>query len=84
MENIHKISEMKFRGSKRIQMLVEQHQHILPMTKQLTTIVTDAEFKGAKQDIKWSGINEDAMHAIFDHLNAADGRRESWLNLQPA
>ena len=84
IENIHKISEMKFRGSKRIQTLVEQHHHILPMTKQLTTIVVDAEFKGAKDDLKWSGINEVAMHAMFDQLNAADARRERWFNLQPA
>ena len=68
MENIDKISAMKFRGSKRIQTLVEQHQHILPMTKQLTTIVTDAEFKGPKQDLRWSGINEDAMITIFNRL----------------
>ena len=83
MENIEKISEMKFRGSKRIQMLVEQHQHILPMTKQLTTIVTDAEFKGPKNDLRWHGINEDAMITMFNRLDAARGRRERWYNLQP-
>ena len=84
MENIDKISEMKFRGAKRIQLLVEQHQHILPMTKKLTTIVTDAEFKGAKNDIRWSGINADAMINIFNRLDAARSRRERWYNLQPA
>lgn len=84
MDNIEKISEMKFRGSKRIQMLVDQHQGILPMTKQLTTIVTDAEFKGPKDDIRWSGINEDAMHAMFDLLGAARARRERWFNLRPS
>ena len=84
MENIEKISEMKFRGSKRIQALVEQHQHILPMTKQLTTIVTDAEFKGPKDDIRWSGINEDAMITMFNRLDAARARRERWYNIQPA
>ena len=84
MDNVEKISEMKFRGSKRIQMLVDQHQHILPMTKQLTTIVTDAEFKGPKENIRWSGINEDAMHAMFDLLGAARARRERWFNLQPS
>ena len=84
IENSHKISGMKFRGSKRIQTLVEQHHHILPMTKQLTTIVVDAKFKGAKDDLKWSGINKDAMHAMFDQLDAADARRERWFNLQPA
>ncbi len=84
MENIDKISEMKFRGSKRIQMLVDQHQHILPMTKKLTTIVTDAEFKGPKKDLRWTGINEDAMINIFNRLGAARARRERWYNLQPA
>ena len=83
MENIDKISEMKFRGSKRIQMLLDQHQHILPMTKQLTTIVTDAEFKGPKKDLRWTGINEDAMINIFNHLDAAKSRRQRWYDLQP-
>ena len=84
LENIHKISEMKFRGASRIQTLVDQHQHILPMNKQLTTIVTDADFKGPKQDIRWTGINEAAMHAMFDRLDAAYARRERWYQLQPA
>jgi hypothetical protein len=75
---------MKFRGARRIQMLVDQHQHILPMTKLLTTIVTDAEFKGPKKDLRWQGINEDAMISIFNRLDAARGRRERWYNLQPA
>ena len=82
--NIHRISEMKFRGSKRIQLLVDEHQHILPMTKQLTTIVTDAEFKGPKLDLRWSGIDRIAMHAMFDRLDAASARRERWYSLQPA
>jgi DNA polymerase I len=84
IDNIQNISARKFRGSSRIQMLVEQHQHILPMTKQLTTIVTDAEFKGPRQDLRWSGIDEAAMHLMFDRLDAANGRRERWFNLQPA
>jgi hypothetical protein len=75
---------MKFRGSARIQRLVEQHQHILPMNKQLTTIVTNAEFKGPKQDLLWQGIDEDALHQMFDKLNAGPGRRERWLNLYSA
>jgi len=83
MENISAISEMKFRGSKRVQMLVEKHQDILPMTKQLTTIVTNAEFKGPKEDLRWRGINTNAMHDIFERLNAAPMRRQRWLDVQP-
>ena len=83
MANIDKISEMKFRGARRIQMLVEEHQHILPITKQLTTIVTDAEFKGPKQDLRWNGINEDAMISLFNYFDAARSRRQRWYDLQP-
>ncbi|NOQ69446.1 MAG: hypothetical protein GQ573_05015, partial [Gammaproteobacteria bacterium] len=52
-------------------------------TKQLTTIVTDAEFKGPKKDLRWTGINEDAMITMFNRLDAARSRRERWYNLQP-
>ena len=74
---------MKFRGSARIQRLVEEHKHMLPMTKQLTTIVTDADFKGPKKDLRWHGVDETALHTMFDHLDAGPGRRERWLRLQP-
>ncbi len=83
VENAGKISEMKFRGSARIQRLVEEHKHMLPMTKQLTTIVTDAEFKGPRQDLRWHGVDEDALQVMFNLLNAGHGRRQRWLNLQP-
>lgn len=82
LENTDKIAKMKFRGSARIQRLVEKHKHILPMTKQLTTIVTDAEFKGPKQDLRWHGVDENALRQMFERLNAGPGRRERWLSLQ--
>lgn len=80
--NADKIAKMKFRGSARIQRLVEEHKHILPMTKQLTTIVTDAEFKGPKRDLRWHGVDEDALQQMFAQLNAGPARRERWLSLQ--
>ena len=45
--------------------------------------VTDAEFRGPKQDLRWHGVEESALHAMFDLLNAGPGRRERWLSLQP-
>jgi len=83
LDNIDNISKMKFRGSKRIQELVEQHKDMLPRNKLLTTIVTDADFKGPKESLRWEGINEAALHNMFDLLDAAPGRRNRWLNLQP-
>lgn len=74
LENIGHISKMKFRGSARIQTLVEQYQHILPLNKLLTTIITDADFKGPRETLKWSGIHPEAMHTMLERLNAGAGR----------
>ncbi len=84
IDNIAHISKMKFRGAARVQALVEAHQHILPLNKLLTTIVTDAEFAGPKQDLRWHGVHPAAMHTLFDKLNAGASRRERWLRMQAA
>jgi len=74
---------MKCRDTKRIQELVEQHKDMLPRNKLLTTIITDADFKGPKESLRWRGINESEMHNMFDLLNAAPSRRNRWFNLRP-
>jgi len=82
LENIEHISKMKFRGSARIQNLVQEHQAMLPTNKRLTQIVTDAVFDNHDSHIRWQGIpDEDAFHALFDQLNVSDQRRQRWLNL---
>lgn len=83
INNIDAISQMKFRGSKRIQDLVKTHQSILPRNKQLTRIILDADFKGPKEDIRWHGINESALDSMLSFLGAAPSRRQRWLELQP-
>ena len=82
LDNIDNISKMKFRGSKRIQELVEQHKHLLPRNQLHPTIITDADFKGPKDSLRWQGINEPALHDMFELLNAAPSRRNRWFNLQ--
>lgn len=81
LENIEQISKLKFRGSARVQNLVTEHQDLLPMTKKLTTIVTDAIFQGPKNDVSWQGIEEELMHLLFDQLNASQLRRKKWLSI---
>ena len=81
LENISDISKMKFRGSARIQNLVEEHQHILQKNKQLTTIVTDALFDNHLQNIRLKGINEIAFNELAKQLNMSDMRRKRWLQL---
>lgn len=83
IENIENISKMKFRGSARIQNLVEEHQHLLPTNKRLTEIVTDAVFDNHDKHIRWQGIpDEDVFHELFDQLNVSDQRRQRWLQVQ--
>ena len=84
LQNIENISKMKFRGSARIQNLVNEHQHLLPMNKKLTTIVTDAIFDNHQDDLRWLGVNQVTFHALLDQLNASDQRRKRWLELTPA
>lgn len=82
LENIEHISKMKFRGSARIQNLVEEHQQLLPTNKRLTEIVTDAVFDNHENHIRWQGIpDEDIFHELLDKLNVSDQRRQRWLQL---
>ncbi len=82
LNNIENISKMKFRGSARIQNLVDEHQALLPKNKRLTEIVTDAVFDNHQQSIRWQSIpDEDEFHALFDQLNVSDQRRRRWLQL---
>jgi DNA polymerase I len=80
MANVEKISEMKFRGSTRVQTLVNAHKEMLPLNKLLTTIVTDMDFD-EEPDLCWNGINEDALKEISDLLALSDTMHQRWLNL---
>jgi len=82
LENIEHISKMKFRGSARIQSLVDEYQELLPTNKRLTEIVVDAVFDNHEKHIRWQGIpDEDVFHQLFDQLNVSDQRRQRWLQL---
>ena len=82
LENIENISKMKFRGSARIQNLVDEHKDMLPTNKRLTDIVIDAVFDDHDSHIRWQGIpDEDVLHELFDRLDMSDQRRERWLAL---
>ncbi len=82
LNNIENISKMKFRGSARIQNLVDEHQQLLPTNKRLTEIVTDAVFDNHEQSIRWQSIpDEDEFHALFDQLDVSEQRRRRWLQL---
>ena len=80
MENVEQITEMKFRGSSRVQALIKTHKEILPLSKLLTTIVTDIEFD-EEPDISWNGIKDEAFNEMSDLLALSEAMQKRWLEL---
>lgn len=80
LENIENIAAMKFRGSSRVQALINTHKDILPLNKLLTTIVTDMEFDD-EPDLSWNGINEDAFNQISELLAISEAMHKRWFEL---
>ena len=80
LANTDNISAMKFRGAARIQSLVAQHMNMLPLNKQLTTVVTDMDFSDPP-DVNWRGINPQAFDAIARQLTFSKAFYQRWIDL---
>jgi 5'-3' exonuclease len=78
--NCDDIAAMKFRGSSRVQALVNLHKDILPLNKLLTTVVTDMYFD-EDPDLNWTGINDEAFTKISTQLDISDTMQQRWLDL---
>lgn len=82
MENLHQVADMKFRGATRIQRLLEEHRHILPLNRQLTTIVTDVMEE--LTDLRPRGLDDAAFTSLSERLGFHDIIARRWRNLPPA
>jgi len=80
VENVDQIADMKFRGSSRVQALINKHKEMLPLSKLLTTIVTDMEFE-EEPDISWNGIDDDAFNQMSDLLALSEAMQKRWFEL---
>ena len=80
IENVEQIAEMRFRGSSRVQALIKTHKEILPLSKLLTTIVTDIEFD-EEPDISWNGIKDEAFNEMSDLLALSEAMQKRWFEL---
>src|SRR5690606_26718124 len=80
LANVAGIGEMKFRGAPRIQTLVRQHLHLLPLNRQLTTVVTDMEFT-EPTDLSWQGVNGALLDTLGAQLSFARSFCQRWLEL---
>ena len=81
LQNIPSISDMKMRGAKRIQGLIEEHQDMILLCKKLTEIKCDAETSYGSYDLSRSQCDFTEMQELFDELGFGNLRRERWKKL---
>jgi DNA polymerase-1 len=80
LDNVQEVAAMKFRGAARVQALLHAHGHILPLNKQLTTVVTDMPF-GESTDITLRGLDNPVFEQLMDRLAHGNALQQRWLNL---
>lgn len=78
LENVDKIGAMKFRGAKRIQNLVEEHQDAARLAKQLTVIAHDEQLPDQHKALEWQGYNSEALEVLFEQIGFGSFRRQRW------
>ena len=81
LENAGRIAEMKFRGAARVQALLASHRHLLPLNKQLTTVVTDMDFPELP-DPDWREIDTGMFATLAAELSLSQAFQQRWLRLQ--
>jgi DNA polymerase-1 len=80
LANIPQVAAMKFRGAARVQALLDSHAHILPLNKQLTTVVTDMAFEDPP-DISLRGLDNPVFEQLMDKLAHGSALQQRWLKL---
>lgn len=78
LANIDAIADMKIRGAKRIQGLVEEHQDMILLCKKLTEIDGRAELDSPSTK---NHCDLDALNELFDELGFGALRRERWQRI---
>ena len=81
LENIPSIGDMKIRGAKRIQGLIDEHQEMILLCKKLTEIKCDADTSYGSFDLTRNQCDFTEMHELFDELGFGNLRRERWKKL---
>jgi len=83
LDNIPKISEMKIRGAKRIQGLIDNHQEELHLYKKLTQIHCEVEINKSMK-LTRSTPDFTMLNDLFEALNFGEFRREKWMRFLKA
>jgi 5'-3' exonuclease len=83
LQNIHKVSEMKIRGAKRIQGLIADHEEELLLYKKLTEIHCEVELDEGFT-LKRNMPDFTMLNDLFEVLNFGEFRREKWMRFLKA
>lgn len=79
LANIEKIGDMKFRGAKRAQNLLQQHQGLARLSRELTLIQLDDQLPVHHSALKRKPIVATELNGLFDQFGFGAQRRERWL-----
>jgi len=81
LKNIPAISDMKIRGAKRIQGLIEEHQEMILLCKKLTEIKCDAETLHGDYELERGQCDYAELDELFNEIGFGNLRREKWKKL---
>jgi 5'-3' exonuclease len=79
LDNIDQIGNMKFRGARRAQQLVEEHQDLARLSKQLTVIVDDANLPDDHHALRHKPRETGVLETLLEHFGFGEFRRKRWL-----
>ena len=83
LQNIHKISEMKIRGAKRVQNLIHDHQEELQLYRRLTGIECEAKLPKVVK-LKRKKPDFTMLNNLFEQLDFGEFRKEKWMRFLKA
>lgn len=78
LDNIEQIGQMKFRGAKRVQLLVKEHQGMARLSKQLTLIVHDENLPTEHHALTRQPYKREELEDLFEQINFGKFRRQRW------
>ncbi len=83
LENISKISDMKIRGAKRIQGLIDEYQEQVLLYRKLTDIHCEVDMDESLE-LKRRTPDFTMLNDLFEQLDFGEFRREKWMRFLKA
>jgi 5'-3' exonuclease len=78
LSNIEAIAAMKFRGAKRVQMLLQEHQELARLSRELTLIQHDDKLPDSHTALRRREHDTGLLNDLFDQFGFGDNRRRRW------